>query len=324
MALSLPELDRVERDKLVDRSGRSFKEVRRGMTPRFARVWFDILAGYLVLGLTCAAIVFLDGRFPRSFPLIALGGGLVLGYVIAYLELFFHEAAHFNLAPTRRLNDFLANLLIGLPVGQSIKAYRVVHMDHHRLLGTSRDTERSYFDALDLRFIFESLSGIKLVRVLLARRALVGNAPPEKSAASSGRGMMLAGLALNLSILGTSAALGCWSMFFAWPFGLLVVHTAINAIRQLLEHRSYDAKSDADYRTLDHGAVTRMFGTGPISSTLGGAGFNRHLLHHWDPQLSYTRFAELEAFLLETDAAETLRNATTTYPRALITLLRAP
>ena len=33
-----------------------------------------------------------------------------------------------------------------------------------------------------------------------------------------------------------------------------------------------------------------------FSRYFGGAGFNRHLLHHLDPSISYTRFDEFERF----------------------------
>lgn len=68
-----------------------------------------------------------------------------------------------------------------------------------------------------------------------------------------------------------------------------------------------------DYSTQPHGAVNRLFGDGPLASTLGGAGFNRHLLHHWEPQISYTRLRELEVYLLRTDAAEGVRMRQSTY-----------
>jgi fatty acid desaturase len=325
MALSLPELDRLERDKLIDGAGRTFKDLRRSLKPSYFRVWRDIAAGYVALGLIFAGIIALDQRFPKAFIVTAVVGGLAIGYVVAFIQLFFHEAAHFNIAPTRKLNDALADLFIGLMTGQSIKAYRVVHMDHHRLLGTTDDTERSYFDALRLQFVLESLTGVRLLRVLAARRTHVGAKAKEKAAAISGARLMLfGGLLVNLTILGLAAWARCWSLFFAWPFGMLVVHTAINSIRQLLEHRSFEARASVDYTQEPHGAMTRMFGSGPLASTLGGAGFNRHLLHHWEPQLSYTTFAELEAFLLETEAAPVVRSVTTTYASALIRLMKAP
>ena len=136
--------------------------------------------------------------------------------------------------------------------------------------------------------------------------------------------MLLGGLLLNLGVLGWCAWIRCWSLFFAWPFGMVIVLPAVTSVRQLLEHRRFDASSKVDYTQQPHGAYTRMFGSGPIASTLGGAGFNRHLLHHWEPQLSYTTFEQLEAYLLETEAGPVLKSVTTTYARALSRMMKAP
>jgi len=325
MAHSLAELEQLDRDKLVDGRGRTFKDFRRALKPRYARVWRDILLGYVGLAASCCGVVLLDARHPRAWALIAFVGAFPIAYFIAFIQLFFHEAAHYNLAKSRQTNDVLADLFIGSLTGQSIKAYRVVHFDHHRLLGTQNDTEHSYFDALNVRFVVESLLGIRLVRVVISRRAHVSaRAKDARAAAAKTRRKLLLGLLLNASIMGAAVVTRCWSLLFAWPFAMLVLHPAINALRQLLEHRRFDALSSIDYATQDQGVMTRMFGAGPLASTLGGAGFNRHLLHHWEPQLSYTCFPELEQFLLETPAADALRSVTTTYTRAFLTLLNAP
>ena len=87
------------------------------------------------------------------------------------------------------------------------------------------------------------------------------------------------------------------------------------ALRQLLEHRGeLPAPAEARAHVVCF-ATNRIFGDGILASTLGGAGFNRHLLHHWDPLISYTRLRELENFLLETEAEPYLRARQTTYWR---------
>lgn len=326
MAASLPELDVIPRDKLVDGAGRSLKEFRRGLSLRVGRVWLDIAGGYLGLFAVVFATVWLGRAYPSYWPLAVVLGALGIGYAMAFIQLFFHEAVHFNVASGRALNDLLANVFIGSWIGTSVKAYRVVHFEHHRRLGTTTDTERSYFEALNVKFVFEALTGLKLVRVVLARRKLVAN----KAAVASSQErpaklrMLLIGLALNLAVMAAAALGRDWALLLAWPFGVLVVHPAINAIRQSLEHRSFAARSDVDYAQVDHGAMTRSFGGGPFASTFGGAGFNRHILHHWDPQLSYTRFTEMETFLLQTEAAPVLKSVTTTYARAFLQLLKGP
>lgn len=327
MHASLLEADVINRNELKDRQGRSFKEWKRGLTPRWWRVWADIACGYLVVAAIVTALAWLDGRYPQFLFLWVVLGAFALGYTIAFIQLFFHEAAHFNIAPGRKLNDLMANVFIGLMIGQDVKAYRTVHFDHHRYLGTPQDTERSYFDSLNARFVFESLVGIKLLAVFSRRSARVERKVVDPARASWARRrrlvLLLAGFTLNLGIILGALWWGHVSVAVAWVLGMAAVHPLVNAVRQLLEHRSFFARSDIDYASEPHGPATRMFGRGPIASTFGGAGFNRHLLHHWEPQISYTRLAELEVFLLDTPCAPTFRKATTTYGRAIVRLWRA-
>jgi fatty acid desaturase len=116
--------------------------------------------------------------------------------------------------------------------------------------------------------------------------------------------------------------LGLWAAAAAWLLGVAVMFPFFGALRQLLEHRDDKAAASVDYRLTDHGAVTRMFGDGPFASTFGGAGFNRHLLHHWEPTVSYTRLKDLEAFLADTDLKDALAQRTTSYGRTFLCLFR--
>jgi len=209
---------------------------------------------------------------------------------------------------------------IGSLTGQDVAKYRVIHFDHHRYLGTPRDTERTYFDALTWRFIVESLTGVKVLRVFRGR----DKAAKAKSDGDDAEGyfnrQMIAGVMLNGAIVGAALLTGYWGVALAWVAGMGVVMPFFGALRQLLEHRSEDASRNEDYTVKPHGAVNRMFGDGPVASTLGGAGFNRHLLHHWDAQVSYTRFAELERYLDDTEFAPILARARTTYGRTFLRL----
>jgi fatty acid desaturase len=325
VAPTLPELDALDRTGLSAADGTSFREFRRGLRPRYGQVWRDIFLGYFALGLSVAGLWYVPSGQPLKLPVIAvwaLLGALPIGYVVAYIQLFLHEAVHYNIAPKRAANDLLADLFLGAMIGQTVQAYRVVHFEHHKYLGTPLDSERSYFEPLTLRFCLEALFGIKLWRVVSRRKRLLGG-QRQASASARVRAILLLGITLNACVIGFAAWHGRWALAAAWPLGVLLVHPSINAIRQVLEHRSFDASSSVDYAVVPHGACTRLFGDGPLACTLGGAGFNRHLLHHWDPQLSYTGFRELERFLLETHAADILRRNTTTYARAAWSLLHA-
>ncbi|MEO5695420.1 MAG: fatty acid desaturase [Usitatibacter sp.] len=313
---ALEAFDRIPKADLVDESGMAYPELRRTLSPRYAIVWRDILLGHLVLIATVYGLVAASGLGVVAQCAAAVAGAAVIGYGVAYLMLFFHEAAHFNIASTRRLNDVLANVLLGSFVGQDIRAYRPIHFDHHRYLGTTADTERTYFQPLNASFIFQALTGILSLKVLLGRE-LAAKAMPQ---ASGKRGMLnrqLAfGLLLNATIVGAAVFSGKWALAAGWVAGIGIAFPFFAAVRQSLEHRDFNARPDINYREVAQGASARVFGDGLIASTLGGAGFNRHLLHHWDPQVPYTRLAQVEAFLRRSQARDAYAGLETTYLQA--------
>ena len=157
-----PGLDEVRRQDLVDHSGVAYRDFRRSLEPEYAKAWTELLAGHAGLLLTGAALVAV--RRQRAWlPLAVPAGAAAVGFGLAYLHLFLHEAAHFNLAADKQTNDRLANLFIGSLSGVDVATYRRRHFEHHRSLGRTSDPESSYFDALDLRLVFESLTGIKII-----------------------------------------------------------------------------------------------------------------------------------------------------------------
>ena len=301
---------------LVDRDGVSFRDFRRALTPRFGLVWAHIAMGYAALVLVGAGVVLTSGVAPAA---VRIGvAALLFGFVQAFIQLFFHEAAHYNLAPGRARNDRLANVFIGALHGLEIGSYRHIHFEHHRRLGTTMDTERTYFDPLNMRFLARALLGAKALEVLSARESAVPDETIDRRAAWRQR---IAAAIIHVAIVVGAVAAGQGALALGWAIGTLSVMPLFVALRQLLEHRSEDADPGTDYLRVDHGAVNRLFGDGPVASTLGGAGFNRHLLHHWEPQISYTRLRELERFLDGTPAAESLDRRRGTYWRTFWALI---
>lgn len=286
----------------------AYSEFVRGLKPDLRMVWRDIALGYLAI----AAVLWL-----AQLPATPLGLALAIplcaaatGYAVAYLQLFIHEAAHYNLAPTRGANDRLADAFLSWHIGTSAKAYRPVHFQHHQALGETHDTETSYFHALTGAFFVEMLTGVHALRTANSR--------------GGRRWLPLAlGVAVHAIVCGALVAAGAWPSAVAWVLGMAVFFPFFAALRQVLEHRSASAAAGSDFRKVPHGAVTRLFGDGIVASTFGGAGFNRHLLHHWEPQVSYTRLRELEGFLLRTRAAPILESRRTTYARVLRELIRS-
>jgi len=324
MQAELQELEDLKRSQIENSFGVFYLEFKKTLSPKYVVVWRDILLGYAALTITAAGTIYADHHFAKSWmPPTIIIASFLFGYIHQYIQLFLHEAAHHNIAKDRKKNDLLANIFIGSLVGQNIKFYRPIHLLHHRNLGTPEDTEHSYFDALTLRFILESLTGIRVIKVLTNREKTLRSRPnpSDDIPTNSTFGLQfLVGAVINGTIVLTAAALGYWSLVIAWVIGLIIVFPFFGSVRQLLEHRSEKALSSNDYSKVPHGQTNRMFGSGIIASTLGAAGFNRHLLHHWEMQISYTRLREVECFMLDTPAAPIITSRYTSYFRTFANL----
>lgn len=295
------------RSTLETSDGRSYAGFVSRLKPRYSVVARDIVLGYFALCITAAGVACLAGH---GVWRVAAGvlGALGIGYWIAYLQLFMHEAAHFNLSPDRKQNDLLANLFVCAIAGQEITRYRRVHFQHHRALGQPDDTEQTYASPLTLQFLLKALTGVRALEVVSGRDR-------HLSAGSKSSGFLspwiLATLALHAAVVGLAVSWHCYALAIAWVAGIGLCFPFFGALRNLLEHRPTGKHLQGA-----SGAVTRIFGSDPLSRTFGGAGFNRHLLHHWEPQVSYTNLPELEEFLKGTVLTEIMQERRTEYWRA--------
>lgn len=305
----------LRKTALVNSKGQTYTDFRKMLTPKWSMVWFHISMGWLALVASQLGIAFSSGKHIVLDGLIIVVGSILIGYIIAYLQLFFHEAAHFNLHPNRKANDVLCNLFVSGIVGQDIKQYRPIHWDHHRHLGSPMDTEISYFDPLNVKLLVTSLLGIRALKVMALRKKLADTdqKKPTKSPKQGVPYTLIGGMVCNALYLSLLLYFQEWVLIVAWIGGLLAWFPFFGVLRQILEHRDEFSDSETDYTEVAHGAIHRIFGDGLLASTLGGAGFNRHLLHHWDPQVSYTRLRELEHFLMDTQGAPYLEKRVTSY-----------
>lgn len=301
---------------LRDHAGVAYTDFKKTLTPDYQAVWRDISiawAGILSV-LFISGIIFRVSNTVISM-LLVIPASAILGYIMAGLVNFFHEAAHHNLSVNRKLNDLYANLFIGLLIGQGIKNYRVVHWQHHVALGTTADTERSYFESLDVRFFLHSLTGISAVSFFMKRAAFVDGKRPERTneARLEKYFMLAAGLVFHGLVIASFFFTGQYGLMAVWILATGSFYPFFNRLRQLIEHRSENARPGSDYSKTDHGRTNRVFGNSIIDRTFGCAGFNRHLLHHLEPTVSYTRLNDLESFLNNTPLGEYLGKQRSTY-----------
>jgi fatty acid desaturase len=310
---------------LLDSEGRRWLDFRKSLNINYRILLGNIFIAWLMLasGFYFLTTTFAQSTVWLSVPFLAFW----TAYWLTSYTSHFHEAAHFNLLRNRKWNDVLANVFLMPFIGLEIKSYRKSHWRHHLHLGTPQDTEISYIQPLSARTMIEGLTGVFLLksgyRYLSTYRGRVGAGSTARSSDS------LKFVAAVFCFL----AMQCFvSIFLYWLIGLqaslvwllgnFVVSPFLVIIRQTLEHRSLAALPDIDYFRQELPPVNRLFGTGFFASHFGGAGFNRHLLHHWDPGVSYTCFNEMERFLLDTTLGTQLEAARTTYGKALVRMLQ--
>ena len=318
-----PQLEDIAKTGLADAAGRTYADFRSSLRPAWWVVARDFVFGYLMLAASAMLVVVAADVYASLRALWVVAGALLIGFWLAFIQLFLHEAAHFNFWPDRRWNDRLADLLIGVWVATDIREYRRIHWDHHRFLGQPSDTERSYFSALGWRFLLESLFLVSAIRVIALRRGKLRDKPAGATARdASGLVIAAAGALAHFLVLAICVWQEQMELALAWLAGNLMVYPLFGALRQLLEHRDAAASAAVDYSIEPHGKLTRSFKAGPFGSFFGGAGFRWHDIHHFDPELSYTTLVRVDTFLQGCDAAKAARSKRRSYWRVALELWR--
>ena len=298
------------RNSLVKNDGRLYLSFVESLRPRWKVVWKDISLGLILTFLGVASAKFLlTLSLPIfiSLPILFLHSVWV-GFFLAFISLFAHEAAHFNIHPNRKYNDLLAEIFICWWIYQPIERYRATHWTHHRLLGTSEDPEYTYNYKLNFEFLFNCISGLQVLKTYMNRSKKTLNVATtskmmlSKHANRKYLTILALHLILNCMLLLAIYNFGGSLLVFMWLAGQYSLLPLFAATRQLLEHRGLNQNHLS--RNFDHGLFSRFF---------GGAGFTEHLIHHWEPQISYTRTRELYRFLKHTQVSDILIKRKSTY-----------
>lgn len=312
-------LEGIPFEKVVNGDGLSYADFRSGLTPKYGLVYLDIFKGYFALIVLSLLHIYLIDRFPAFTWTIIPVTGLLTGYAAAYLALFLHEAGHFNLHPDKKTNDRIATFVLGLLFGISIPAYRKIHWQHHLHLATPADMEISYFKPISKLFIAEALTGIHLFRTVIKKddRNILTASQLKK-----GRFMLVAGIFFHLALLSLFYFTGNWTLAISWILAFIIFFPFFASVRQILEHRDEWAGPARDYYESPRSKISRLFRHNWLSSTFGSAGFTRHMIHHWDPHISYTRLSDIESFLKQNEETNSiLSDSLTRYSSVLARLL---
>jgi fatty acid desaturase len=304
---------------------------RKTLRPRYITVWFDIGLCFVMMTGGFAAHIVITSIRGNIFGLeVGAFFALWIGFWLNAILTFGHEAAHYNLAPSRARNDILADWTIWLFFPESTKNYRRSHWQHHLHLGDPQDTEISYHNCLSPWFLARALTGIYLLELVsryIFRRGT--HSSLQRAPRSTPRGSTanrvapaLRTMAVHSIFIGVAVAFHAYASALVWMIAIVFVFPFFASIRQILEHRAADAACSMDFGQVPQGPVNRTFGTDLFSRYFGAAGFNRHLLHHWDPTVSYTRFDEMQIFFNGTHLHGWLERAQSSYAATFAALLR--
>lgn len=303
-------------ENLIDNNGVTYSEFRKTLRINYSTILIDIFLSISMIFFSIFLFYVSKNYFYISLILL-LPVTLFISFWKQSYKMHFHEAAHFNLSNNKKFNDFLANTLFTPFTGMWVDNYRRSHWKHHNYLGELNDTEISYHKPISTFEILKKLTAVYLVQTVLRYYSNFKNNNSSNIENDKIKFGLLSSIFLMLLVQTAIILLLFYYVSLicavAWTVSIIIFDPFISGIRQTLEHRNENAMKNNDYSKISHGATNRIFGNDFISKHFGAAGFNKHLLHHYDPSISYTEFEKLEKYLLNTKLRDDIKKNTTSY-----------
>lgn len=295
----------MSRTKLSDMLSRD--EIRRLSEPSDLAGWRAVFSIWLVIGLSLAA----TALWPH--PHVFIAAVLVVGGRQLALAILMHEASHYTLFRTRRLNNFAGNWLAGYFIWIDVDRYREHHRIHHAKTGTEEDTDRSLVTGLPTTRASLARKFIRDVTGLTALRRIFGLtlmdlgvikwtvANDVKTLPQAGRRVgsyvtaalrnMGPVVAANAALAGLLWALGHLWVYWVWVAAYASTFSLYLRIRSLAEHACTE-------RTTDMTKNTRSTRAGVLArATVAPLHVNYHIEHHVLPSVPYFRLGEMHRIL---------------------------
>jgi fatty acid desaturase len=264
------------------------------------------LPRYVFTILPIGLALWLYAAFP-SMPMLALAA-VVTGFAQNALGLLMHEGSHYFFHEDRRKNDLIADVLVCLPIFNTVMGYRVPHLDHHRYAGETRDPYGPLYSGYKSRA--HLIAGLAADMLLISAVGKFWERYADRSSATrlaDGRGPLpLVGAQAALFAVYTLATGHWYAYFVIWLLPLMTLAQLINRVRTIAEH------------TPDPGdrAVSRATVPGILEYLLiAPYGYAYHFEHHLAPTVPYYRLADAHRLLERHGVRFTRRDLTGGYLR---------
>jgi fatty acid desaturase len=310
---------------LTDKSGQTYGEFRKTLKVNYLRIQCEIVLSFLSLFVYLFISYKLDSLIPTLFVVgcLALTAHRILNVV--------HEGAHYLLSRSKLYNDVFCNIFAGWFVLTDVDQYRITHIEHHRNLGSEFDPENAHMEKLDLTWLVSLISGFNVLRRLKVRSSARERIGERASLKVKHFLIPCLGLFGHLVILFSIYQFMGLQSLIVWGFSIFCLAPALGILRNLLEHKYVEGvEPEIWYQIINREkpdrivttVTTRTFTKSILSQLYGSIGFTRHLLHHWDPSVSFSNLKKVHRFLLETSISGNLQKVDTTFSSTFFHLWR--
>ncbi len=251
--------------------------------PVFLRAWALTVLPFVLMCLLLA-------RWPHSVALWVLTA-LVTGFVQNALGLLMHEGSHYFFHRSKKASDIWCDVLVCLPIFNTVQGYRTPHFEHHRSSGETADP---YFDLYAypsvrhlIRQFMVDCAGISAIQRFFSRYGAGGAGKAAKgNPAYAGPVFLVIQLGLWFLLFKVTGQWYAW--FLLWVAPLMTVTLVVNRFRTIVEH----------YPGFLGIKVNRSSITGWIEYLcVAPYGYGHHLEHHLMPQVPYYDLGFTHRFL---------------------------
>lgn len=244
----------------------------------------DAQAGVYVAAVVAGLVAVIALAIAADHWAVTAVAIVVIGALQHHCSIIHHEAVHYLLFRSRRLNEWLGSL-IAYATGFSM-AYRTHHLTHHRRLGFTDDPDLDAYEQYPTTLpwlcadVVWHLSGGAAIRQFIVQMRRARALSPAAGGTSAGQ---LLGIGITqVVLLGIFVALGHPFLYFVlWLLPLLVIAKTLAHFRGVAEHTvALDSNGrPTRLRTIECGAIERFF-FAPMN-------FNYHAEHHFYPAIPY-------------------------------------
>jgi fatty acid desaturase len=229
------------------------------------------------------ALLFLAASKTESWAIKGLVF-ILIGIQQHALSLWLHEGAHWFFCKRKKHNDWFASLFLSMPLYVDLELYRQRHFEHHRHLGTKKDTKEVIFESVTgrkfLTFTLSCISGIRFLKMALSYS--------KSSGAKQGKWNRIGALvAFHCAVLGLFYSFSSVTFYFLfWLLPFVTVFQYLAALRAVIEHQPPGKELSHPYTsTLKPNFLERI--------VFARAGFDRHWVHHSHPGVPWYFLGDL-------------------------------